>query len=57
MTYEPTGNLDNENSENIIGLLKSLAHERDKCVIVVTHSEDIAAEADLGYHMSNGMIA
>ncbi len=54
---EPTGNLDNENSENIIGLLKSLAHERDKCVIVVTHSEDIAAEADLGYHMSNGMIA
>ncbi len=54
---EPTGNLDNENSENIIGLLKSLAHERDKCVIVVTHSEDIAAEADIGYHMSNGMIA
>ncbi len=51
---EPTGNLDNENSKNIIGMLKSLAHDKGKCVIVVTHSEEIAAEADIRLHMSDG---
>lgn len=51
---EPTGNLDNENSKNIITLLRRLAHEQGKCVIVVTHSEEIAAEADIRYHMSDG---
>lgn len=53
---EPTGNLDNENSRVIIELLKHLAHESGKCVIVVTHSEEIAAEADVRYHMSDGKI-
>ena len=51
---EPTGNLDNENSRNIISLLKSLAHDEDRCVIVVTHSEDIAREADVRLTMSDG---
>ena len=37
-------------------LLKHLAHENGKCVIVVTHSEEIAAEADVRYHMSDGKI-
>lgn len=53
---EPTGNLDNENSQNIITILKRLAHEKGKCVIVVTHSEEIAAEADVRYHMSDGKV-
>ena len=53
---EPTGNLDNENSKNIIGLLKRLAHDNGKCVIVVTHSEEIATECDVEYHMSDGRI-
>lgn len=53
---ETTGNLDNENSKNIISLLKSMAHERQKCVIVVTHSEEIAAEADVRYVMSDGSL-
>ena len=53
---EPTGNLDNENSKNIISLLKSMAHERQKCVVVVTHSEEIAAEADVRYVMSDGSL-
>lgn len=34
---EPTGNLDTENSENIVRLLKDLACERNCCVIIVTH--------------------
>ena len=53
---EPTGNLDNENSENIIFLLKKIAHEKNKCVIVVTHSREIADETDIEYVMSDGKI-
>lgn len=53
---EPTGNLDNDNSTNIILLLKELAHKNNKCVIVVTHSREIANEADIRYHLSDGVI-
>ena len=53
---EPTGNLDNENSENILNLLKCLAHENNKCVILVTHSEEIAQQADIRIHMSDGIV-
>ncbi|MGM9597051.1 MAG: ABC transporter ATP-binding protein [Eubacteriales bacterium] len=51
---EPTGNLDNENSRNIIGLLASLAHDKGKCVIIVTHSDEVAAAADERLNMSDG---
>ncbi len=53
---EPTGNLDSENSANIIGILKALAHDDGRCVIIVTHAEEIAAEADVRLHMSDGRI-
>ena len=35
---EPTGNLDNENSLNIVGILGDLAHRFGKCVIIITHA-------------------
>src|SRR5574344_2014155 len=35
---EPTGNLDKENEDEIIKILKDLAHNDNKCVIVVSHS-------------------
>jgi putative ABC transport system ATP-binding protein len=53
---EPTGNLDNENSENIVSLLRAAAHERGKCVIVVTHAEEIAAGADVRLQMADGKL-
>lgn len=53
---EPTGSLDNENSGIVIGLLKELAHQQGKCVIVITHAAEIAAEADRIYHMSDGVL-
>ncbi|MBQ7378969.1 MAG: ABC transporter ATP-binding protein [Clostridia bacterium] len=53
---EPTGNLDSENSENIVSLLRAAAHERGKCVIVVTHAEEIAEKADIRFHMTDGKI-
>lgn len=53
---EPTGNLDNSNSKIIINILKELAHASGKCVIVVTHSDDIANEADQKFIMSDGRL-
>lgn len=44
---EPTGNLDSKTSDTIIDLFKELAHERNKCVIMVTHAEKIATQSDV----------
>lgn len=44
---EPTGNLDASTASEIIDVLKKLAKERNKCVIVVTHSKEVAAAADI----------
>lgn len=43
---EPTGNLDEHTAGEIIDVLKVLAKERQKCVIVVTHSKEVANAAD-----------
>lgn len=43
---EPTGNLDEATAWDVIDLLKRIAHEENKCVIVVTHSKELASEAD-----------
>ncbi len=50
---EPTGNLDNDTAGDIIKILKKLAKERNKCVIVVTHSKDVANAADIILELSN----
>ncbi|EHO85542.1 hypothetical protein HMPREF0380_00934 [Eubacterium infirmum F0142] len=50
---EPTGNLDAGSSKEIIDIFKRLAKERNKCVIVVTHSKDIADAADVVLEISN----
>lgn len=44
---EPTGNLDEKTAEDIINILKDSAKKRNKCVIVVTHSNQLAKEADV----------
>lgn len=43
---EPTGNLDEATARDVTALLKRIAHEDGKCVIVVTHSAELAREAD-----------
>jgi len=52
---EPTGNLDSENSEKIVQLIKNLAKEEDLCVIVVTHDPSVSAEADVVLRISDGV--
>ena len=53
---EPTGNLDENTAEEIIGLLKKSANELKKCVIVVTHSNLLADEADKVIEIKNGKL-
>ena len=54
---EPTGNLDSENSLNIVKLLKELAVSENVCVIVVTHDPAVAEQADVVIKLSDGIIA
>ena len=51
---EPTGNLDTDTEENIMEILKVLAHNQNKCVIVVTHSKNVASYADKVINLSFG---
>jgi len=53
---EPTGNLDSETSANIIALLKRLAKEQDRCVIVATHDISVMKSADAVYLMVDGRL-
>ena len=53
---EPTGNLDAENSRNIIDILKRLAHDENYCVIVVTHDSAVASCADEVIKLRDGKI-
>ena len=53
---EPTGNLDEENSQNIIDILVNLAHTQGYCVIIATHDLSILPKMDVVMRMSHGSI-
>lgn len=53
---EPSGNLDEDTAGEIIELLKKTAHELGKCVIVVTHSKQLAEEADEVLEIQQGKL-
>lgn len=44
---EPTGNLDEDTAVEITNILKECAHQMGKCVIIVTHSNDLAKQSDV----------
>lgn len=48
---EPTGNLDLETQQEVIDIFTKLAHEDQKCVIIVTHSPSVAKSADMVYEL------
>ncbi|MBQ1504543.1 MAG: ABC transporter ATP-binding protein, partial [Oscillospiraceae bacterium] len=48
---EPTGNLDVHASDQVISIFRNLAHENGKCIIMVTHNQRLAAEADEWYEI------
>ncbi|MBU9713831.1 ABC transporter ATP-binding protein [Evansella tamaricis] len=51
---EPTGNLDQKTAEGTIDIFKRLAHDEQKCVIIVTHDQDIAKAADQVIELTHG---
>lgn len=53
---EPTGHLDAENSQDIIDTFIKLAHDKNKCVIVVTHSKELASCLDVQLRIVQGKL-
>ena len=53
---EPTGNLDEANGEQVMDILIRLAHETDRCVIVVTHDQELASRTDTIVFMQDGVL-
>jgi ABC-type lipoprotein export system ATPase subunit len=51
---EPTGNLDEENSRNIIDILLSLAHTDGYCVVIATHDISVLPKMDVVFRMHSG---
>ena len=51
---EPTGNLDEDTAGDITEILKESAHQMKKCVIVVTHSGELAKQADVVFRLKKG---
>lgn len=54
---EPTGNLDSKNSQEIVDLLKFSNRRYDQTLIVITHDESIALQADRIIAIEDGKIA
>ena len=53
---EPTGNLDSENSLQVISLLRNIQQETNMTLIIVTHDEKIASQADSVIRLNDGEI-
>lgn len=51
---EPTGNLDEDTAAEIANILKECAHQMNKCVIIVTHSNELAKQADVIFRLKKG---
>lgn len=48
---EPTGNLDKETESDILSIFEKLAREQNKCIIIVTHSQNVCDKADVVYEL------
>jgi putative ABC transport system ATP-binding protein len=48
---EPTGNLDETTSKEIVKLFQEIAHEQKKCIILVTHEQEVAKACDVVYEL------
>ncbi|MFI1021847.1 ABC transporter ATP-binding protein [Streptomyces olivaceus] len=53
---EPTGNLDEDTAQGVIDIFRDLAHGQGKCVVVVTHSQQLAAQSDRVHTLRKGKL-
>ena len=55
-TDEPTGNLDTQNSSEVIALLKEASKKYEQTIIMITHNRSIAQTADRVLQVSDGVL-
>lgn len=55
-TDEPTGNLDTQNSSEVIALLKEASRKYEQTIIMITHNRSIAQTADRVLQVSDGVL-
>ena len=48
---EPTGNLDKDTENDILNIFEHLAKEENKCIIIVTHSQNVCDKADIVFEL------
>lgn len=48
---EPTGNLDKDTENEILKIFKHLSKDENKCVIIVTHSQNVCDNVDIVYNL------
>jgi lipoprotein-releasing system ATP-binding protein len=53
---EPTGNLDESNTEAILSQLFELREDRDLSIALITHEREIANRCDVVYELQNGVL-
>lgn len=53
---EPTGNLDSQNSREVIALLRSASKKYEQTILMITHNRAIAQSADRVLHVSDGQL-
>ena len=54
---EPTGNLDSKTSDDVIELLKMTSRTFDQTIVMITHNDEIARNADRAIRIEDGKIA
>jgi len=54
---EPTGNLDESTAQSVFELLQKLCREERAAVMMVTHSQALAARCDRTLHLENGLLS
>ena len=53
---EPTGNLDTQNTSEVIALLKEASRKYEQTIVMITHSRSIAQTADRVLRVSDGVL-
>lgn len=53
---EPTGNLDKETETEILDIFTNLAHEDNKCVIIISHSSSVKEKVDVVLNLKEGHV-
>ena len=55
-TDEPTGNLDNKNSQDVIDLLTQASRRYQQTILMITHNNNLTASVDRVFRVSDGVL-